>query len=251
MRRALGLLEAVQAAGATYTLPLALMPCKSQSSGCRTLWNEKAYNLTAHNTRHVSKLFSNCTTSGSCLPSLHFADEQWLALKKSVQKACLIRGSILQRARGLAAPEWELSRPQNDALWCCAPAKDVSVITLCTKRVCCNRIWTEVLRCKLPIFSPANCKQAVETVSRGWRLPEFLREKKKNQTTTPCSKNNTRCKAALAETRRAKMRNQVPENVKASCPSVLTLCILQCWKSLWIAEFPESPSWFISNHAFF
>lgn len=197
---------------------------------------------------HVSKLFSNCTMSGSCLPSLHFTNTG--LLWKSMQKACLIRGSILQHAQGLDASELVLRRLQNDTQWNYTLAKVVSVITLCTKCVCCNRIWTKVLCCKLAIFSPANCKQrlyklwteAVQTVSHRWRLPEVLRKK------PPCSKNNTRYKAALAEERRVKIRNQIPENVKAS--SVLKLCILQCWNSLWIAEFPDSPSWFISNHAF-
>lgn len=135
------------------------MPCKSRSLGCHSLWNEKSYNVTAHNTRHV---FQNCSLIAPCLAPacLPYAlqtnsDLLW----KSMQKACLIRGSILQCAQGLHASEQLLSRLQNNPLWCYVLAKDVSVIKLCTNCICCNRIWTKVLCCKSAIFSPANCKQ--------------------------------------------------------------------------------------------
>lgn len=125
---------------------------------------------------HVSKLFSNCTMSGSCLPSLHFTNTG--LLWKSMQKACLIRGSILQHAQGLDASELVLRRLQNDTQWNYTLAKVVSVITLCTKCVCCNRIWTKVLCCKLAIFSPANCKQRLYKL---WAIDEgFLKSLEKN-----------------------------------------------------------------------
>lgn len=57
-----------------------------------------------------------------------------------MQKACLIRGSILQHAQGLSASEQVLGCLQNDTLWCYVLAKDVSVIRLCTKCVCCNQM---------------------------------------------------------------------------------------------------------------
>lgn len=126
---------------------------------------------------HVSKLFSNCAVSGSCLPALHLAGSG--LLRQSVHKTCLIRGSILQRAQGLSASEQVLSRLQNNALWCCLLAKDVRVVTLCTKWVFCNGVWTKLLCCKLAIISPANCKQRLHKLSRGWWLPNVLRKKKK------------------------------------------------------------------------
>lgn len=190
---------------------------------------------------HVSKLFSNCTMSGSCLPSLHFTNTG--LLWKSMQKACLIRGSILQHVQGLDASELVLSHLQNDTQWNYTLAKVVSVITLCTKCVCCNRIRTKVLCRKLAIFSPANCKQRLYKL---WAINEGFLKSLEIKHLVP--KITQDIKQLWQKKRRVKIRNQIPENVKAS--SVLKLCILQCWNSLWIAEFPDSPSWFISNHAF-
>lgn len=151
------------------------MPCKSELKMSYSLeWKVLQCHCPQHET-HVSKLFSNCTMSGSCLPSLHFTNSG--LLWKSMQKACLIRGSILQHAPGLNASELVLSCLQNDAQWYYALAKVVSVVTLCTKCVCCNRIWTKVVCCKLAIFSPANCKQRLYKL---WAINEgFLKSLEK------------------------------------------------------------------------
>ena len=138
-------------------------------------WKISPCHCPQHQTR-----FQNCSLiaprlAPACLPYTSQAISG--LLWKCMQKACLIRGSILQRAQGLDASKRALGCLQNDALWCCAPAKDVRVITtnaLCTE---CNRIWTKVLCCKLAIFSSANCNQRLYKV---WATDEhFLKSLEK------------------------------------------------------------------------